>query len=51
MYQDVSKEVFSGIVEVDKTYLGGQKKDKKIFGKESKRGFGTTKQSVFGILL
>ena len=52
MYQDVPKEVFSGIVEVDETYLGGQKKnkrksqlkkDKKIFGRESKRGFGTTK--------
>lgn len=59
MYQDVPKEVFSGTVEVDETYLGGQKKNKKktqllrekeIFGKESKRGFGTTKQPVFGIL-
>jgi len=55
---DVPKE-FSGTVEVDETYLGGQKKnkrksqlkkDKKIYGKESKRGFGTTKQPVFGIL-
>jgi len=52
-------EVFEGIVEVDETYLGGQKKnkrkaqlrkDKKASGKESKRGFGTTKQPVFGIL-
>ena len=52
-------EVFEGIVEVDETYLGGQKKnkrkaqlrkDKKIYGQESKRGFGTTKQPVFGIL-
>jgi transposase len=52
-------EVFEGIVEVDETYLGGQKKnkrksqlrkDKKDYGKESKRGFGTTKQPVFGIL-
>jgi len=51
--------VFEGIVEVDETYLGGQKKnkrksqlkkDKKIYSKESKRGFGTTKQPVFGIL-
>lgn len=51
--------VFEGTVEVDETYLGGQKKnkrkgqlkkDKEVFGRESKRGFGTTKQSVFGIL-
>lgn len=50
---------FSGTVEVDETYLGGQKKnknknqlkkEKEIFGKESKRGFGTTKQPIFGIL-
>lgn len=52
-------EVFEGIVEVDETYLGAQKKNKRksqllkekeIFGKESKRGLGTTKQPVFGIL-
>jgi len=52
-------EIFEGIVEVDETYLGGQKKnkrksqlrkDKRAYGKESKRGFGTTKQPVFGIL-
>ena len=50
--------IFSGTVEVDETYLGGQKKNKtkkqlikeKLEGKESKRGFGTTKQPVFGIL-
>lgn len=51
--------IFSGTVEVDETYLGGQKKNKRksqirrdieIFGKESKSGFGTTKQPVFGIL-
>ena len=50
--------VFSGTVEVDETYLGGQKKNKtkkqlrkeKFEGKESKRGHGTTKQPVFGIL-
>ena len=59
MQQDVPKEIFSGTVEVDETYLGGQKKnkrksqlkkDKQIYSKESKRGFGTTKQPVFGIL-
>ncbi len=59
MYQDVPREVFTGTVEVDETYLGGQKKnkrkeqlkkDRKAYGKESKRGFGTTKQPVFGIL-
>ena len=60
--QTVSKDVpdvFTGIVEVDETYLGGQKKnknkkqllkEKETFGRESKRGFGTTKQPVFGIL-
>ena len=49
---------FSNEVEVDETYLGGQKKNKtkkqllkeKLAGEESKRGFGTTKQPVFGIL-
>lgn len=46
--------IFSGTVEVDETYLGGQKKNKRKsqLMKEvgSKRGFGTTKQPVFGIL-
>jgi len=59
MHQDVPQEVFAGTVEVDESYLGGQKKNKSkeqlrkeklIFGKESKRGKGTTKQPVFGIL-
>ncbi|RLI70933.1 hypothetical protein DRO91_06200, partial [Candidatus Heimdallarchaeota archaeon] len=59
MVKDIPKELFSGIVEVDETYLGGQKKnkrksqlkkDKQIFEKESKRSFGTTKQPIFGIL-
>jgi len=58
MLKDVP-DAFEGIVEVDETYLESQKKnkskaqlrkDKKIYGKESKRGFGTTKQPVFGIL-
>lgn len=51
MSKDVP-EVFSGTVEVDETYIGGQwknkrKKDKKI---QSKRGRGTLKTPVFGIL-
>jgi len=59
MHQDIPQDIFSGTVEVDEAYLGGQKKnkrksqlrkDKKAYGKESKRGFGTTKQPVFGIL-
>ena len=57
MIQDIPA-VFEGMVEVDETYLGGQKKNKrksvllkeKQQGQESKRGFGTKKQPVFGIL-
>lgn len=47
-------DVFNGTVEVDETYLGGQMKNRKLkdrvkYGK-NKRGFGTIKQPVFGIL-
>jgi transposase len=45
-------EIFSGTVEVDETYLGGQWKNKRrtIRDQGSKRGRGTKKQPVFGIL-
>lgn len=45
-------EVFSGTVEVDETYLGGQWKNKKRSKRSTgaKRGRGTSKQPVFGIL-
>ena len=46
--------VFEGIVEVDETYVGGQWKNKRLetrrISAKSKRGRGTTKQPVFGIL-
>lgn len=56
MVKDIP-EVFDQTVEVDETYLGGQKKNKrksqllreKEEGRESKRGFGTKKQPIFGI--
>ena len=40
--------VFRGIVEVDETYLGGTWKNKR--SAQTKRGRGTTKTPVFGIL-
>lgn len=45
-------EQFSGIVEVDETYMGGQWKNKRksVRAKGTKRGRGTSKQPVFGIL-
>jgi transposase-like protein len=45
-------EIFSGTVEVDETYLGGQWKNKRrsVRDQGSKRGRGTKKQPVFGIL-
>ena len=49
--QDVP-EIFSGTVEVDETYVGGQWKNKRksIRDHGTKRGRGTKKQPVFGIL-
>ena len=51
MTKDVP-EIFSGTVEVDETYLGGQQKNKRktIRDEGTKRGRGTRKQPVFGIL-
>ncbi len=47
-------EVLEGVVEVDETYIGGQwknnNKTEKGKGIKSKRGRGTTKQPVLGIL-
>lgn len=50
MKTDIPKQ-FSGIVEVDETYMGGKwvNKRKHIRSKGTKRGRGTTKQPVFGI--
>ena len=51
MIQDVP-DIFSGTVEVDETYLGNQWKNKRKIVRDqgTKRGRGTKKQPVFGIL-
>lgn len=51
MAQDIA-DVFSGTVEIDETYIGGQWKNKKKGQKRdtAKRGRGTKKTPVFGIL-
>ena len=43
---------FSGVVEVDETYLGGSWRNRRLAKRVqgTKRGRGTTKQAVFGIL-
>ena len=43
---------FSGVVEVDETYLGGNWRNKRLGERAqgTKRGRGTSKQAVFGIL-
>ena len=45
-------QVFEGIVEVDETYMGGtwRNKRKSVRASGTKRGRGTSKQAVFGIL-
>lgn len=51
-------DIFSGTIEVDETYIGGQWKNKRLSIKKtakvkettSKRGRGTSKQPAFGIL-
>ena len=51
MVRDVP-HVFSGVVEVDETYLGGSWRNRRLAKRVqgTKRGRGTTKQAVFGIL-
>ncbi|MGC8804520.1 MAG: transposase, partial [Candidatus Ratteibacteria bacterium] len=53
MARDVS-EFFEGIVEVDETYIGGnwrnKNKGQKKHQEQSKRGRGTTRQPILGIL-
>jgi transposase-like protein len=50
MQKDIPKQ-FSGIVEVDETYIGGKwiNKRKSARAKGTKRGRGTSKQPIFGI--
>jgi len=51
MAKDIPR-IFSGTIEIDETYIGGQWKNKRKSEKkkQSKRGRGTSKTSVFGIL-
>lgn len=44
--------VFSGVVEIDETYVGGTWRNKRLVERAqgTKRGRGTTKQAVFGVL-
>jgi len=51
MIKDIP-DVFDGDVEVDETYIGGQWKNKRKAARKAgtKRGRGTSKQPVFGIL-
>ena len=51
-FQKGTLDIFSGTVEVDETYIGGQWKNKRHSAKAggSKRGRGTSKTPVFGIL-
>ena len=51
-FQQDIPDVFSGTVEVDETYIGGQWKNKRQSAKAdgSKHGRGTSKTPVFGIL-
>jgi transposase len=51
MFYDIP-EVFSGTIEIDETYIGGQWKNKRKSQRkiQSRRGRGTLKTPVFGIL-
>ena len=51
MVKDIP-EVFSGTIEIDETYIGGQWKNKRKSQRkiQSKRGRGTLKTPVFGVL-
>ena len=51
-FQKGTLDIFSGTIEFDETYIGGQWKIKRHSAKAggSKRGRGTSKTSVFGIL-